>query len=326
MAIDVRAAAATGRTLAAGARWSRHVVLAAIGLSLVVTTVPAGTAETLDLVLVGLGLLAGLPHGSIDHRIAVSLSGQRMSVVVLVYAGVAAGSWVLLTTAGPIALLAILSLSVAHFGLGELEILRAVTGWRPSQAIATAIGVAGTGALLLPLARSGVQLADVAEAVSPSLAIPLGNPFLRAGLAGMWVLAAVVVAAAAVRAGHAGVALDVAIVGALGALAPPLVAFTVWFGGWHAVRHYARLLTVDAGCAHLLADGQVGRGVAVLARAAAWPTLAAAAVIAVLVLAAASADDPTAAIGTTIVVLLALSVPHMLIVMWLDRTCPATCS
>jgi len=322
MAIDVRAAAARDRTLAAGARWSRHVVLMAIALGLVVTMLPTGAAEILNLGLVGLGLLAGLPHGSIDHRIAVSLSGQRMAMVVLVYAGIASFSWVLLTTAGPIALLAILSLSVAHFGLGELEAVRADTGWRPTPAIAIAIGAAGTGALLLPLARSGEQLADVAAAVSPTLAVPLGNPAVRAGLAGLWVLAAMVAGAAALRAGHGVVALDIVIVGALGALAPPMVAFTVWFGGWHALRHYARLLTVDPGCTHLLAEGNAGRGVAALARAAAWPTLAAAAVLAALVVAAHSADDPTAAIGATIILLLALSMPHMLIVLWLDRTSP----
>lgn len=326
MASDVRAAAAAGHTLAAGARWSRYVVLAVAGLCLVATNLPAGARAILDLVLVGIGLLAGLPHGSIDHRLAVSLSGQRMSVVVLGYAGVTAGSWVLLSTAGPIALLVILLLSVAHFGLGELEIVRTVTGWRPTRVVAAAIGVAGTGALLLPLARSGEQLADVAGAVSPSLAVALGNPAVRVGLAGVWLIAAVVVGAAAVRAGHVGIASDVAIVGALGALAPPLVAFAVWFGGWHALRHYARLLTVDADCAHFLAEGEVGRGVTTLARAAMWPTLAAAAVIALLVLVAAAADDPTAAIGTSIVALLALSVPHLLIVMWLDRTSPATAS
>ena len=56
--------------------------------------------------------------------------------------------------AGPLALVAVLALSVAHFGLGELEVVRATTGWRPGRAVAVAIGVAGTGALLLPLARA----------------------------------------------------------------------------------------------------------------------------------------------------------------------------
>jgi Brp/Blh family beta-carotene 15,15'-monooxygenase len=113
--------------------------------------------------------------------------------------------------------------------------------------------------------------------------------------------------------------LDIVLVGVLGAVAPPLVAFAVWFGGWHALRHCARLLTVDPPSAALIALGHPRRAVGGLARAARWPSLAAVVVLAALVVASATAADPAAAVGTTLVVLLALTVPHMLVVLGIDR-------
>ncbi|WP_264000766.1 Brp/Blh family beta-carotene 15,15'-dioxygenase, partial [Mycobacterium pseudoshottsii] len=158
--------------------------------------------------------------------------------------------------AGPAALVAVVVLSAVHFGLGELEVSRRLTGWRPGRLTAAATVVAGCGALALPLARSGEQFSAVAAAVSPGLARLLGAAPLQIGVIVVWLGCAVVASVAAVREGHTVVALDIVLIGALGLVAPPLVAFAVWFGGWHAVRHSARLLSVEPGCAALLARGR----------------------------------------------------------------------
>jgi Brp/Blh family beta-carotene 15,15'-monooxygenase len=115
------------------------------------------------------------------------------------------------------------------------------------------------------------------------------------------------------------VVVDVLLVGALGLLAPPLVAFAVWFGGWHSLRHCTRLLTVEPRSAGLLAVGRPGAAVRALARLALWPTLAAVAALVALLVATAAAADPAQAVGGTLLVLLALTVPHMLVVLGLDR-------
>lgn len=307
------------RVVATGARWSRRIVAGAVVGGLALGAVPSPAADVVALVVVGAGLLAGLPHGSVDHRIAAALGGWSTPLVALGYAGLAAATWALLVVAGPVALVAVLVLSVAHFGLGELESLRATTGWRPSGPVAVAVAVAATGALLLPLARSGDLLAGVAAAVSPQLGPLLGDVAVRSALVVVWVLAAAVAVGAALRARRPTAALDLLLVGALGATAPPLVAFAVWFGGWHALRHTARLLTVDPGCAEVLAARGPGPAVRVLLRVAAWPTAAAVGVLVGLLVLTASAADPVAAIGGALLVLLALTVPHVVVVLWLDR-------
>lgn len=305
--------------VASGVRWSRRVTVATIAVALVGAALPGSAHDVLVLVLVAAGLLAGLPHGAIDHRLAARLTGWPTPVVAVAYAGVAGLTWVLLVKASAVALLPVLALSLLHFALGEVEVVRETTGWRPSRIAAAAVGIAGTGALILPLARSGTQLAGVAASISPALGVLLAAPVSRFGLAALWVTAAVVAAVSATRAHQHGVVVDLVLVGALGALAPPLVAFAVWFGGWHALRHCARLLTVDERSAALLATGQTGRAVAALARDALWPSIAAVLVLAALVAATLTAADTVAAVGGTLLVLLALTVPHMVVVLWLDR-------
>lgn len=304
--------------MAVSVRWSRRLVLGVLAFSLLGKELPESAQDVFVFVLVAVGLLVGLPHGSIDHRLAARLTGWPTPVVGVVYAAVAALTWVLLVTLGPVALVPVIVLSLVHFGLGELEVIRDSTGWRPGRAVAVAVAVAGTGALLLPLARAGSGLVDVAASISPGLGVLLEAAPARVAPVAVWALAAVVGVLAALRAHHYDVVVDIVVVGALGALAPPLVAFAVWFGGWHALRHCARLLTVDERAAALVASGETRQAVGALARVAAGPTLAAVVVLAGLVVATANAADPAGAVGATLLVLLALTVPHMLVVLWMD--------
>ncbi len=300
-------------------RWSRWLVAAVVGVSVAASLLPAGAHDLFVLVLVLAGLLAGLPHGAVDHRLAADLTGRPTVVVAAGYAAVAALTWALITTAGLVALVPVLVLSLVHFALGEREVMRTTTGWRPSRPVSWAAAVAGTGALLLPLARADASMGAVATSISPHLGALVTAGPSRFALVAVWVLAASVALVPAVRDRRWGVVADIVLVGALGALAPPLVAFAVWFGGWHALRHCARLLTVDRASAALLARGQTRGAVGALVRAAAWPTLAAVAVLATAVVATVRSTDPAATVGATLLVLLALTVPHVLVVMVMDQ-------
>lgn len=307
--------------LSTAAVWSRRL---AVGTVLVtgghLIGVPALSASVVW-AIVGLGLVAGIPHGAVDHLMAIRLArGRPLVVIVAGYAAVAAVVWAMLRWAGPAALVAVVALSAVHFGLGELEVSRRLTGWLPARPVAVATVVAGCGALALPLARSGEQFSAVAAAVSPDLAHLLAATPLQIGVIAVWLVCAVVAMVAAVRDGHPVIALDILLIGALGMLAPPLVAFAVWFGGWHALRHCARLLTVEPGCATMLADGRRRAAVQRLVRLAALPSLAVLAVVAALAWVTLAAPEPTEAVAEALRVLLALTVPHMVVVFWLDRS------
>ena len=277
-------------------------------------------AGPIALVVAGLGFLAGVPHGAADHVMAARLSGARSMVAIgVVYAGIAAAAWALMQWAGLIALVVIVAFSAVHFGLGELEVCHQLTGWRPGRLVAVAVAVAGCGALILPLARSGDQFRGVAAAISPGLAPLISGRHFEMSLAGIWLVAAVVAIAASVRAAQLLIALDIVIIGALGLVAPPLVAFAVWFGGWHAIRHCARMLTVEPECAELVRSGRDRAAVLRLIRLAALPSVAALATVLALGWITVTASDPTVVVAEILRLLLALTVPHMVVVWWLDR-------
>ena len=281
---------------------------------------PAMTAPV-ALIVAGLGFVAGVPHGAADHVIATRLAGGKSMVLVAgVYACVAAGAWSLLQWADPTALILAVALSALHFGLGELEVVHRLAGWRPSLWVALSIVIAGSGALVLPLARCGDQLRAVATTVSPALASAVGWAPLQTGLVVVWLVAALVAIVGSLRSSHPAVALDIVIVGAVGMLAPPLVAFAVWFGGWHALRHCGRMLSIEPGCAALLTAGHPRTAVLRLIRLAAMPSLAAWTALAVLGWFTVAASIPTAVVAAVLRLLLALTVPHALVVLWLDRT------
>ena len=302
--------------LASAAVASRLLITTVIVL-LVVHAVPLGSSSAL--VFAGLGFLAGVPHGGVDHLMAMRLADRSQITVVAVYAALTAVAWALLQWGGPVALLTIVALSAVHFGLGELDVTTELTGWRPGRPIAAAIVIAGAGALLLPLARSGQQFSSVAAAVSPGLARLIGMAPVRTAVLVVWIVAALVAVAAALAARQLSCAVDVLLIGALGLLVPPLVAFAVWFGGWHSVRHCARMLGEEPGCAALLSRGETRAAWMRLARLAA--PMSTAAVLGVLALAwfTATAADPTAALAGVLRLLLALTVPHMVVVWWLDH-------
>lgn len=273
------------------------------------------------LAVAGLGLVAGVPHGAADHVIATRLAGGMPTApVAAVYAGATAGVWALLRWAGPAALIAVVAISALHFGLGELEVARRLTGWRPPVPVACAIAVAGSGALVLPLARCGDQMSAVATAVSPGLARALAWAPVHTALAVTWLVAALVAVVAALRSAHPGTALDVLIPGAVGMLAPPLLAFGVWFGGWHSLRHGARMLAVEPGCAALLAAGRRRAAALRLIRIAAMPSLGALTALAALGWLTAAAPNPNAVLADVLRLLLALTVPHAFVVLWADRS------
>ena len=300
--------------------WSRWLIAGTIVLTGAhVAGLPAITGPV-ALIVAGLGFLVGVPHGAADHVMAARLSGGRSMVgIAVVYGVMAAAAWALLEWGGLPALIVVVALSAVHFGLGELEVGRQLTGWPSGRWTAIAIVIAGCGALLLPLARSGDQLTGVAAAVSPGLAPLIGGKPLEITLAAVWLVAAVVAVIAALWSGHLWVATDIVLVGALGMLAPPLVAFAVWFGGWHAIRHCARMLTVEPQCAALVSAGRDRAAVLRLIRLAALPSAAALATVLALGWITVTASDPTVVVAEILRLLLALTVPHMVVVWWLDR-------
>lgn len=259
------------------------------------------------------GIVAGVPHGAVDHLVplwtarrpaaALAVAAAYLLTVVAVVA-------VLLRWPGP-TLLAFLVLSGWHFGTGEAEFAAERDGTGPSRA-ARWSAVSGVGLPVVAVAVLGdpTRTGDVLAALHIG-GWPLDSPVLRTAVVAAAVLGVLAAVGIAVRTGRRRVALEVLLIAAVLAVAPPAAAFGAYFGGWHAVRHTARLLALTPAGPGRDAPAQV---LARFSRAAALPSAAALAVLALL-WSRRQVADPAAAVA----VLLALTFPHAAVVGWLDR-------
>jgi Brp/Blh family beta-carotene 15,15'-monooxygenase len=263
--------------------------------------------------LVALGIVLGIPHGALDHLIAARVAGVRQLTAALIYAALAVAAWAALQWGGPVPLAVMIVASVAHFGLGEVEVSPILL--RRNFFRSAAVAVAGSGCLVLPLARGGPGWDDTLRAMSPSLAETVALDAVRWSLVGLWVVGAAATAMIAVGDRTWSAVADVLVVGAVGAFVDPLTAFALWFGLWHGPRHMARLV-----------DGDVRRGVPAaravrdLAMRAAPATIGAVVTLGVVVGAVLAAGSSYAAVAAALTVLLALTAPHMVVVAALDAS------
>jgi Brp/Blh family beta-carotene 15,15'-monooxygenase len=113
-------------------------------------------------------------------------------------------------------------------------------------------------------------------------------------------------------------AIDLVLLYLLAVTAPPLVAFAVYFGCWHAMRHTARLTLVLPRSQKAFTEGNIGKAFL----GAIWPGLPALVgtfIVAALIIAFRRDSLSDQFLWITLVVVWALTVPHMAVTARLDR-------
>ena len=260
-------------------------------------------------------VLVGLPHGAVDLAQPDLGSGppRARALVGLGYLGafaVAVAAWWLWPLA---TLLGLLALSVLHFGTADDVVARWRIGRTPPAAV-RAVRVVALGGIPVtaPFALHPGQVAPLVARLAPG-AMPVVHQV--AVVAGALVaLAAVATVAGAWRSGDRVGALEPAVLVALFALVPSLLAFAVYFGLWHSLRHVGRILGADLAAHHAPPTARALRSaLGRFVRTAALPTAIAVAALAVLV-----AVTGSGALVAALVLVLSLTVPHAAVVAWQD--------
>jgi len=294
------------------ARLSRGAVAAVLAVQF---AVPGGWGSAAWVPLV-VGLLLGLPHGAVDHLVPdaeLGPSRRRTALVVVAYAGLALvvlaafRAW-----PGP-ALALFVVLSAVHFGTGETAFSDLQAG-RPPQVDVLGAAAFGSAAIVLPLLRDPEAVAPVIALVVPGSTGQLPVAACRAGVLVVLVVAAAAVAVR-VRRRDLVPAGELVLLTVAALLVPMGAFFGAYFGAWHSGRHTARLVAGDPANAADLAAGRLGRPLRRFARTAALPTLAALATVLALW---ATAGGWEAFVAADLAVLAALTVPHTVVVGWLD--------
>lgn len=193
-----------------------------------------------QVILAVVALAVGIPHGAMDHAVTVpKMASVRMLLFILGYLAVTAIAIWFLLSQNVLGFQLVVLMSALHFGFGDAAFLseldhRAGNTGFPKVIYALAAGFTPVG---IPLVSSQSQ--EALMLVNPKIvgwATDLA-PILFYGFVALNVLAT---AYLLIR-GHKSQALDLALLLVLSLLAPPLVAFAFYFGFWHALRHTGRL-------------------------------------------------------------------------------------
>lgn len=282
--------------------------------------------------------LFGLPHGAVDHLVPARLRGEKADTrsvlaVVLLYL-VLGGLYLGLWFVAPVPAFALfIGLTWFHWGTGDVWSLRTLVS----------LGTSGSGGLplaLVALVRGGLPMLvpllafpDEYRAVAESLVGLFGGgsgdalgwafaPSFRF-VAGVLFFALVVVSLALERRDGGPWRVDAgetALLAAFFAVVPPVLAVGLYFCLWHAMRHVARLVLLDGASRAALASGRLGAALRRFARDAAPLT-----VMALLLLVGFAFFVPNLAGGLPallavyLVLISALTLPHVVVVAFMDR-------
>jgi Brp/Blh family beta-carotene 15,15'-monooxygenase len=289
-----------------------------------------------------LGLaVTGLPHGALDHRVGPELDGRTGRIAsrrfLLAYLGASLAVLLMWRLWPAAALGGFLVVAAFHFGQGDVYWSRAfgLLALRPSWGYATlSLVVRG----VLPVALPALAHPDefgrlcmiMARHLAPDASVgPIPGNQAAAGLAVCWLLGVIQAVWAlalsfggGVEARHAAAeeAAEVALLLAMLTIGPPVLAVGVYFNTWHSPRHIARLMLVAGPTRPLLAAGRWAAAFGAFLRLGLPVTLVALAGTAALVAVAGRAAMSVENLGLIALVLVsALTLPHVLVVAWMDR-------
>jgi Brp/Blh family beta-carotene 15,15'-monooxygenase len=269
---------------------------------------------------VGLALAAltiGIPHGAVDHLITLPslTTGQRVVFFSSYLGMVGLVIWAILS-ANVLGFQLVVLMSAIHFGLGDAafvsELHARKSDTRPFPKLPFAIA-SGFTPVVIPLVSA--QSTQALEAVNPKL-VDWSMGFAPVLFVAMTAIscAAIIWMLALKRYQEA---IDLGLLLTLSLVAPPLLAFAIYFGLWHAMRHTVRVSLE-------LRKSQIAHGQGRPAKAF-WQAVLAGIPALILVLGfvfylavTEGTDLSTELLWYGLVVVWALTVPHMLLTLRLD--------
>lgn len=299
-------------------KYSRYAVGAAILLSLVFAQLIEETSITWQVITALVALAIGIPHGALDHLVTLPRSNAiKMALFITGYVAVAIIAVIAILTWNVIGFIFVVAMSAVHFGIGDAAFISEIDRRRdekkrfPKYLYALA---AGSLPVIIPLVSQ--KSTSALEKVNPSL-IDWHQGLDQELL--LWTMMITALALLAlIRRRRSAEAIDLVLLYLLAVTAPPLVAFAVYFGCWHAMRHTARLTLTLPSSQEAFTKGKA-KSAFTRAVLPGTPALVGTFVIAALIvlLRGDSLDDQF--LWVSLVVVWALTVPHMAVTARLDR-------
>lgn len=213
----------------------------AILLSLTFSELFSESSMGWQVVVAVIALAIGIPHGALDHLVTLPKSQpKKMAIFIVVYVAVAIAAVIAILRFNTVGFIFVLFMSAVHFGIGDAAFISEIDKRTKAERKLNRwfyIPAAGFTPVFIPLVNSAST--DALASVNPALIDwhqGLDSQILVAVTAFTVLAICVMILGKRYREG-----LDLTLLLLLAHLAPPLIAFAVYFGCWHAMRHTARL-------------------------------------------------------------------------------------
>jgi Brp/Blh family beta-carotene 15,15'-monooxygenase len=264
-----------------------------------------------------IALAVGIPHGALDHLVTLPRSKPlTMILFIFIYVAVAVISVFAILRFNTAGFIVVVVMSAIHFGIGDAAFLSEIDRrCDSSKKLPRTVYAIASGFIpvLIPLVNKASS--DALKEVNPLIVDWHG------GLDSQLLISAIVMGVISVFVlifkDRKREAIDIALLLTLSLVAPPLIAFAVYFGCWHAMRHTARLtLTLDSSQRAYKANNlsKAFSSAVIPGVPALVGTFAIAGILAI-----AGQEFNNDFFWMALVVVWALTVPHMMVTARLDR-------
>lgn len=264
-------------------------------------------------------LAIGIPHGAVDHLVALpKTSKPKLALLITGYVLIAIAAVFAILHWNKLGFQIVLVMSALHFGFGdaafiaEQDRLENRPRMRPKVQNMFAI-TSGVIPVFIPLLKDSTKSA--LQEINPIL-ITWANeiaPQIKF-LVGFFFVATLVLL---VKDNRTREFIDLIFLAGLAIVAPPLISFAVYFGCWHAMRHTARLTLILPKAIAAAYEGEPKKSFF----AAVVPGLPAliGTVVVAAVIAITDSNLDASYLWYLLVVVWALTVPHMIVTSKIDQ-------
>jgi beta-carotene 15,15'-dioxygenase len=299
--------------------FSSVAVAISITLSIFLSTWLGSHTMNWQVTMAVTALAIGIPHGALDHLVTLPRKQTFLMVIfIATYVSVALlAIWAILKW-NVWGFIAVVAMSATHFGIGDSAFIRELDRLNnrdgaklPIWAYANAAGLLP---VIIPLVNS--KSASALEQVNPLLlhwdhGYSAEIQIIVASLTAISIL--VLISRKRFRD-----CLDILLLAGLASSAPPLVAFSIYFGCWHAARHTARLTSLLPASQSAYLEGKSSKAL-LKAIIPGLPALIGTFIFVALLAAFSRSNIDSDFLWLTLVTVWALTVPHMLVTAKLDR-------
>jgi Brp/Blh family beta-carotene 15,15'-monooxygenase len=294
-------------------------IAAAVGilLTLIFSELLNASSMGWQVVIAVIALAIGIPHGALDHLVTLPKAHpKKMALFIVIYVAVAVVAVIGILQFNTIGFIIVLFMSAIHFGIGDAAFISEIDRRTAPERKLNRwfyIPAAGFTPVFIPLVNSAST--EALASVNPAL-INWHQGYDSEILLAVTSFTLVAIAVMGFRKRYREV-LDLTLLLLLAHLAPPLIAFAVYFGCWHAMRHTARLTLSLPRSIENLTQGSP-RKAFLNAVFPGLPALIGTFVVAGI-MALSGRDFSDEFFWMALVVVWALTVPHMVVTAKLDR-------